>query len=187
MTNHPLPSISKQVQTFLLKAAREAATHAYCPYSHYPVGAALLTADGQVYIGCNVENISYGLSNCAERTALFKAVSAGCRDFAALAVAGGEKKAAPPCGACRQALAEFCQPAMPVVFALGAWVAGFQGMELGVLVLMASSPSAAAGYSMVRAMGGNATLAANIIALTTLGSLVSTSAGVSVLRALGLI
>ena len=77
--------------------------------------------------------------------------------------------------------------AMPLVFTLGAWAAGFRGMELGVLMLMASSPSAAASYSMVRAMGGNATLAANIIALTTLGSLLTTSAGVWLLRGLGLI
>ena len=77
--------------------------------------------------------------------------------------------------------------AMPLVFTLGAWAAGFRGMELGVLMLMASSPSAAASYSMVRAMGGNATLAANIIALTTLGSLLTSSAGVWLLRGLGLI
>jgi cytidine deaminase len=117
MKKQALPVISKQVQAFLVKAAREAAAHAHCPYSRYPVGAALLTADGQVYTGCNVENISYGLGTCAERTALLKAVSAGCRDFVALAVAGGEKKAAPPCGACRQVLAEFCAPGMVVVIA----------------------------------------------------------------------
>jgi cytidine deaminase len=117
MKKQTLPAISKQVQTFLVNAAREAAAHAHCPYSRYPVGAALLTSDGQVYTGCNVENISYGLSSCAERTALFKAVSAGCRNFVALAVAGGEQKAAPPCGACRQVLAEFCPPEMPVIFA----------------------------------------------------------------------
>ena len=77
--------------------------------------------------------------------------------------------------------------AMPLMFTLGAWAAGFRGMELGVLMLMASAPSAAASYAMVRAMGGNATLAANIIALTTLGSLLSTSAGVSLLRGFALI
>jgi len=117
MKKQSVPALSKQVQIFLVKAAREAAANAHCPYSHYPVGAALLTSDGQVYTGCNVENISYGLSNCAERTALFKAISAGCRDFVALAVAGGELKAAPPCGACRQVMAEFCVAEMPVVFA----------------------------------------------------------------------
>jgi len=117
MKKQALPVISKEVQTFLVSAAREAAANAHCPYSHYPVGAALLTSDGQVYTGCNVENISYGLSTCAERTALFKAVSAGSRDFVALAVAGGERKAAPPCGACRQVLAEFCRPELNVFIA----------------------------------------------------------------------
>lgn len=101
----------------LVKAARAAAAAAYCPYSAYPVGAALLAADGRVFTGCNVENVSYGLTNCAERTALFKAVSEGCRAFAALAVAGGTERAAAPCGACRQVLAEFCAPDMPVFFA----------------------------------------------------------------------
>ncbi len=117
MKKQTLPVISKQVRTFLVNAARAAADNAYCPYSHYPVGAAVLTLDGQVYTGCNVENVSYGLGACAERTALFKAVSAGCRDFAALAVAGGDKKPAAPCGACRQVLAEFCVPGLPVVVA----------------------------------------------------------------------
>ena len=117
MKKQPLPAISKPVQTFLVNAAREAATNAYCPYSRYPVGAAVLTRDGQVYTGCNVENVSYGLANCAERTALFKAVSAGCRDFVALAVAGGDKRPAAPCGACRQVLAEFCVPDLPVLVA----------------------------------------------------------------------
>ena len=114
MKKQNLPEISKPVRDLLVKAAREAAAKAYCPYSRYPVGAAVLTLDGQVYTGCNIENVSYGLSNCAERTALFKAVSAGCRGFAALAVAGGLKRAAAPCGACRQVLAEFCAPGMPV-------------------------------------------------------------------------
>ena len=81
------------------------------------MGAAVLTLDGQIYTGCNVENISYGLSVCAERTALFKAVSGGCRAFAAIAVAGGDKRPAAPCGACRQVLAELCLPEMPVFIA----------------------------------------------------------------------
>ena len=105
------------MRALLVKAAREAAGRAYCPYSDYPVGAAVLTIDGQIYTGCNVENVSYGLSNCAERTAVFKAVSAGCRDFAALVVAGGVRQAATPCGACRQVMAEFCRPEMPVFIA----------------------------------------------------------------------
>ena len=113
----PVPVISGPVRDLLIQSAREAAENAYCPYSRYPVGAAVLTLDGQIYTGCNVENISYGLSLCAERTALFKAVSAGCRSFAALAVVGGEKRPAAPCGACRQVLAELCPTETPVFIA----------------------------------------------------------------------
>ena len=104
--------------TSLVTAARAAAARAYAPYSKYRVGAALLAADGTVFTGCNVENASYGLTNCAERTALFKAVSEGRRRFRALAIAGGPPKdPAVPCGACRQALAEFCPPDLPVAVA----------------------------------------------------------------------
>lgn len=98
----------------LIKKALEARTNAYIPYSGYAVGAALLDAEGTVYTGCNVENASYPVCCCAERTALFKAVSQGARAFQAIAVAGGPKEdAAPlsgdamPCGMCRQALSEF--------------------------------------------------------------------------------
>lgn len=117
MTKQAIPVINKQVRDLLVQAAREAAAQAYCPYSNFSVGAAILTLDGQIYTGCNVENASYGLSQCAERTALFKAVSAGCRHFAAIAVAGGVTRAAVPCGACRQVLIEFCAPEMPVFMA----------------------------------------------------------------------
>jgi len=117
MKKQPMPVISNPVRDLLVKAAREAAANAYCPYSHYPVGAALLTPDGQIYTGCNVENVSYGLSNCAERTALFKAASAGCREVVALAVAGGTRRPAAPCGACRQVLAEFGSAETPVFVA----------------------------------------------------------------------
>ena len=86
-----------------------------CPPVDWP---ALLAADGAVFSGCNVENASYGLTNCAERTALFKAVSEGRHEFAALAIVGGTARSpALPCGACRQALAEFCPPSMPVAVA----------------------------------------------------------------------
>jgi cytidine deaminase len=89
----------------LLRKAAEAARQAYAPYSRFPVGAALLAEDGRIFTGCNVENASYGLTNCAERVAVGAAVAAGCRRFAALAVAvrGGGS----PCGACRQVLHEF--------------------------------------------------------------------------------
>ena len=113
----PAVNVNEATRRALVKAARDAAVAAYCPYSAYPVGAALLAADGRVFTGCNVENVSYGLSNCAERTALFKAVSEGCRAFAALAVAGGTERAAAPCGACRQVMTEFCAPDMPVFYA----------------------------------------------------------------------
>ncbi len=100
--------------TKLEAAARAAARLSYSPYSHYPVGAALLAEDGVIVTGCNIENASYGLTNCAERTAVFKAVSEGRRRFAALVIAGGADTPAYPCGACRQVLSEFCAPGMPV-------------------------------------------------------------------------
>ncbi len=102
----------------LCLTAIKAMDAAYAPYSGYHVGAALLTEDGQVYTGCNIENASFSATVCAERTALFKAVSEGKRDFAMLAVAGGKDGVIggqfPPCGVCRQVLAEFCLPDMPV-------------------------------------------------------------------------
>ncbi len=94
--------------------AIEAAGKAYAPYSKFKVGAALLAEDGRIFTGCNVENASYGLTNCAERTAVFKGVSEGARRFTALAIAGGEGDVAMPCGACRQVLAEFLPPEAPV-------------------------------------------------------------------------
>ena len=102
----------------LIHAAREAARHAYCPYSSYPVGAAALTPDGRTYTGCNVENASYGLTLCAERVAIAKAASDGHRTITALAVAGGTPaNPATPCGACRQVLAEFATAETPVLIA----------------------------------------------------------------------
>lgn len=97
----------------LIKQALAARNHAYAPYSHYAVGAALLTAEGKIYQGCNIENASYGATNCAERTAFFKAVSKGERQFAAIAIAGGPEGEEPsgyasPCGICRQVMHEFC-------------------------------------------------------------------------------
>ena len=96
----------------LIEVAKSAMQLAYAPYSGYKVGAALLCADGSVYQGCNVENAAYGPSNCAERTAIFKAVSDGHREFTAIAVCGGKDGIItglfPPCGVCRQVMREFC-------------------------------------------------------------------------------
>ena len=98
----------------LMQLAEEARKFSYCPYSHFAVGAALLTTGGKVYTGCNVENASYTPTNCAERTAVFKAISEGEKDFAAIAVIGAPEgeagKFCAPCGVCRQVLREFCEP-----------------------------------------------------------------------------
>lgn len=98
----------------LRQAALNAREKAYVPYSQFAVGAAVLTGSGTVITGCNVENASYGLSNCAERTALFKAVSEGEQAFRALAVVAASASPVTPCGACRQVMAELCPPDMPV-------------------------------------------------------------------------
>ena len=99
--------------SILVETAKDAMMKAYAPYSHYYVGAALLTKKGKVYTGCNIENSSYSPTNCAERTAFFKAVSEGERDFEAIAVVGGYegnvKGIFPPCGVCRQVMSEFCK------------------------------------------------------------------------------
>ncbi|GKV64643.1 MULTISPECIES: cytidine deaminase [Sporosarcina] len=87
---------------------------AYVPYSKFPVGAALETADGKIYHGCNIENSAYGLTNCAERTAIFKAISEGEKAFKTLTVIGDTEGPVSPCGSCRQVIAEFCAPDMPV-------------------------------------------------------------------------
>ena len=96
----------------LIEKAIEARKFAYAPYSEFCVGAALLCKDGTIYTGCNIENASYGAVNCAERTAIFKAVSEGAGDFVAIAVVGGKQGEpidfCPPCGICRQVMTEFC-------------------------------------------------------------------------------
>jgi cytidine deaminase len=100
----------------LLAAADEAARSAYAPYSNFQVGAALLASDGRVFKGCNVENVSYGLTNCAERTAVYSAVAADARRFDAIAIVqSSNNEPCWPCGACRQVLAEF-NPDMEVIF-----------------------------------------------------------------------
>ena len=108
----------------LLRAATVARQQAYAPYSGFGVGAALQGGDGIIYTGCNVENASYGLTCCAERAALFAAVANGVHTFDAIAIVGGEvgeeaTVSCPPCGACRQVLAEFCKDDFPVILTGG--------------------------------------------------------------------
>lgn len=99
-------------KTDLFILAKEAMKNSYAPYSHYNVGAVLLTKNGNIYKGCNIENASYSLTNCAERTALFSAIANGEKEYEAILIVGGKNGVvtdyAMPCGACRQALAEFC-------------------------------------------------------------------------------
>ena len=92
----------------LIQEARAARSFALASFSNFPVGAALETRDGRISTGCNIENATYGLTVCAERVALFKALSEGCREFTRIAVVTGANKLTPPCGACRQVLWEFC-------------------------------------------------------------------------------
>lgn len=98
----------------LMGLAKEGRENAYVPYSKFKVGAALLTTDGKVYKGCNIENSGYSMTNCAERTAMFKAVSEGERKFEAMAIVADTEGPCSPCGACRQVISEFCEPNMPV-------------------------------------------------------------------------
>ena len=101
--------------TKLFELAKTARSFAYIPYSKFAVGAVLVTEDDETILGCNVENASYGLTNCAERTAIFKAVSEGKRKFKKLVVIGDTDGPISPCGACRQVISEFCEPDMPVI------------------------------------------------------------------------
>ncbi|MEH7379914.1 cytidine deaminase [Bacillus sp. JJ1533] len=98
----------------LINEAKKARERAYVPYSKFKVGAALLTKDGKVYHGCNIENAGYSATNCAERTALFKAVSEGDKEFTAIAVVADTDRPVPPCGVCRQVISELCPPDMKV-------------------------------------------------------------------------
>ena len=105
----------------LIELAKDAMTRSYSPYSGFKVGAALLCADGTVYQGCNIENAAFSPTNCAERTAIFKAVSEGQRTFSAIAICGGKDGVitdfCPPCGVCRQVMGEFCGPDFAVYLA----------------------------------------------------------------------
>ncbi|OKL38142.1 cytidine deaminase [Domibacillus mangrovi] len=102
-------------QHVLIEEARKARDLAYAPYSKFKVGAALLTKDGHIFGGCNIENAAYSVVNCAERTAIFKAWSEGVTNYTAIAVIADTKRPVPPCGACRQVIAELCPPDMKVI------------------------------------------------------------------------
>jgi len=119
----------------LISLAVEAMGKAYAPYSDFKVGAALLCSDGAVYTGCNIENAAYSPTNCAERTAIFKAVSEGHRDYTAIAICGGKggkiTDLCPPCGVCRQVLREFCKDDFPVYLA---HKDGYKALTLGDLL-----------------------------------------------------
>jgi len=105
---------SREKYVKLLEVAKKASLKAYAPYSNFKVGASILSKDGTSISGCNVENASFGLSNCAERTAVFKAISKGITDFEAIAIYADSKEHITPCGACRQVLAEF-NPKMVII------------------------------------------------------------------------
>jgi len=111
--------LHKDTQNKLVMLAKEARARAYAPYSHFSVGAALLSKSGSVFTGCNVENASYGLSVCAERAAVFSAVAQGEHEFEALAIFTDTGKPVQPCGACLQVLAEFCDDLELVLAAPG--------------------------------------------------------------------
>ncbi|HEL1584531.1 TPA: cytidine deaminase [Streptococcus suis] len=100
--------------TDLIDLSVEVSKNAYVPYSHFPIGAVLVAKDGQVFTGVNIENASFGLTNCGERTAIFKAVSEGVKDFSELIVYGETEKPISPCGACRQVMAEFFEQDLKV-------------------------------------------------------------------------
>ena len=100
--------------TEMVDLAVEVSKQAYVPYSHFPIGAVLLTKAGEIYTGVNIENASFGLTNCGERTAIFKAVSEGAREFQELIFYGQTENPISPCGACRQVMAEFFEPDLPV-------------------------------------------------------------------------
>ncbi len=105
----------------LIQKAFDMLSFSYSPYSNFKVGAALLSKDGRIFGGCNIENSAYGPSNCAERTAIFNAVSQGIKDFTAICIVGGHKGEVkdycPPCGVCRQVMREFCKPDFKIILA----------------------------------------------------------------------
>ncbi len=126
----------------LVQLAVEAMGRAYAPYSGFYVGAALLTEEGRVYTGCNIENAAFSPTCCAERTAFFSAIAQGERKFAAIAVVGGKggtiTETAPPCGVCRQVMAEFCPPDFPIH--MGGPDGRIETVRLGALLPYSFSP-----------------------------------------------
>ncbi len=114
-----MKKINAEEREKMLDLAYEAMQRAYTPYSHFQVGACLKASSGKYYLGCNIENASYTPTNCAERTAMFKAVSEGEHEFESIVIVCSGKNPAAPCGVCRQVLREFCKDDMPVVFADG--------------------------------------------------------------------
>ncbi|AKP36448.1 cytidine deaminase [Leuconostoc mesenteroides] len=108
----------------LVDIANQALNDTYTPYSHFPVGAALLGENGEIFKGVNIENVSFGLTNCAERTAIFTAIAAGQRHFHGLVISGRTDEPIAPCGACRQVMVEFFDPDMPI------WLINDQGKEI---------------------------------------------------------
>lgn len=114
----------------LVRLAKEAMENAYVPYSHFQVGAALLAKDGRVFKGCNIENASYGATNCAERTAIFKAVSEGYREFEKIAIVASSGDYASPCGICRQVLFEFMPDGKVILDSEEKGMASFSVREL---------------------------------------------------------
>lgn len=137
-------AVAVKYDTELINAAVSAMKNSYSPYSHFQVGAALLAADGQIFTGCNIENSSFPATVCAERTALGNAVSAGIRRFTALAVVGGMDgsitRFCPPCGICRQVLAEFCEADFDIILS--------DGKSVRHLTLNALLPEAFGGESL---------------------------------------
>ena len=120
----------------LISKAKLAAENAYAPYSHFTVGAALLAKSGKVYLGCNIENVAFGPTNCAERTAFFKAISEGERNFEKIAIVGGKEHNftdyCPPCGVCRQVMSEFCDDSFTII--LGKNGDGYRELTLGEML-----------------------------------------------------
>ena len=112
------------VPSTLADVANAALNDTYTPYSHFPVGAALLGENGEIFKGVNIENVSFGLTNCAERTAIFTAIAAGHRHFHGLVISGKTDEPIAPCGACRQVMVEFFEPDMPI------WLINDQGQEI---------------------------------------------------------